>query len=66
MYYCPVCEKETERRLHNCGTRTRLLRGHEWMNNDVVNFLATAAGALAAMALNSAKHLPFLGRKTCL
>jgi uncharacterized protein (TIGR00297 family) len=66
MYYCPVCEKETERRLHNCGTRTRLLRGHEWMNNDVVNFLATAVGALAAMALNSAKHLPFLGRKTCL
>jgi uncharacterized protein (TIGR00297 family) len=66
MYYCPVCEKETERRMHSCGTRTRLLRGCVWMNNDVVNFLATAAGALTAMTLTSIKHLPFLQRKTCL
>ncbi len=66
MYYCPDCEKETERRLHNCGTRTRLLRGYEWINNDVVNFLATAAGALAATALASATRSPFLRQKTCL
>jgi uncharacterized protein (TIGR00297 family) len=66
MYYCPVCDKETERHLHNCGTKTRLLRGKVWMNNDVVNFLATACGALAAMALTATKSLPFSRRKTCL
>jgi uncharacterized protein (TIGR00297 family) len=66
MYYCPACDKETERWLHNCGTRTRLLRGRVWMNNDVVNFLATACGALVAMALASTKRLPFSSRKTCL
>ena len=58
MYYCPVCEKETERRIHNCGTRTRPLRGVAWLNNDVVNFIATLFGALLAMAI----HARFTGR----
>lgn len=50
-YYCPTCEKETERRIHSCGTDTVFLRGIPWMNNDAVNFLATLAGALLAMLL---------------
>ena len=58
MYYCPVCEKETERRIHNCGTRTRPLRGVSWLNNDVVNFIATLFGALLAMIM----HAKFTGR----
>ena len=52
MYYCPVCKKETERRVHNCGTETLPLRGIAWINNDVVNFLATAFGAVVAMGVD--------------
>jgi uncharacterized protein (TIGR00297 family) len=51
MYYCPACQAETERRIHHCGTPTQLLRGIIWMNNDVVNFLATACGSLVAMGI---------------
>ncbi|GAC1426118.1 MAG: DUF92 domain-containing protein [Ktedonobacteraceae bacterium] len=53
MYYCPVCKKETERRIHNCGTHTLPLRGISWLNNDTVNFLATAFGALVAMGVDA-------------
>ncbi|MDQ2713563.1 MAG: DUF92 domain-containing protein [Chloroflexota bacterium] len=49
IYYCPTCHKETEWRIHNCGTRTTPLRGLSWLNNDVVNFLATLFGGLVAM-----------------
>lgn len=52
MYFCPVCQKETERRIHNCGTRTKILRGIPWINNDGVNFLATLAGAWIAVSLH--------------
>ena len=51
IYYCPVCEEETERRVHKCGTKTRPLRGISWINNDIVNFAATFFGALTAMGL---------------
>jgi uncharacterized protein (TIGR00297 family) len=57
MYYCPVCEKETERRIHRCGTTTQPLRGIAWMNNDAVNFLATACGSAVAMGLAYPFHL---------
>ncbi len=53
MYYCPTCEKETERHVHNCGTPTLPLRGIAWLNNDAVNFLATLCGAIVAMVINS-------------
>jgi uncharacterized protein (TIGR00297 family) len=46
MYRCPRCGAETERRVHTCGTRTEYLRGLRWMDNDVVNALSTAGGAL--------------------
>lgn len=52
MYYCPTCEKETERHIHDCGTQTVPLRGVSWVNNDVVNFLATAFGAAVAMGVD--------------
>ena len=51
MYFCPTCYKETERRIHNCGSKTQFLRGLPWMNNDVVNFLSTLFGAVVAMLL---------------
>ena len=59
VYYCPVCDKETERLIHTCGTKTSLLRGISWINNDVVNFAATLFGALTAMGL----YLPFRRRR---
>lgn len=51
MYYCPVCSTETERRIHRCGTPTQPLRGIPWLDNDVVNFLATASGSAVAMGI---------------
>ena len=53
MYYCPTCKKETERRIHSCGTPTKPLRGIAWVNNDMVNFLATTFGALVAMGVDA-------------
>jgi uncharacterized protein (TIGR00297 family) len=49
IYYCPACEKDTERHpLHKCGTPTRPLRGWRWLDNDWVNFLSSLAGAALA------------------
>ncbi len=50
--FCPLCQKETERHQHSCGTPTRPLRGVSWLNNDGVNLLATACGALVAILLH--------------
>ncbi len=46
VYWCPTCGKETERRVHTCGTPTRLLRGRLWVDNEVVNLACAAVGAL--------------------
>ncbi len=52
IYYCPQCQKETERHpLHTCHTATQPLRGWHWLDNDWVNFSATAAGVGFAMLL---------------
>lgn len=52
IYFCPACQKETERYpLHSCGTPTTRLRGWPPMNNDMVNTLCTLAGALLAATL---------------
>jgi len=51
IFYCAQCEKETEKELHGCGLRTTHLRGWRWLNNDMVNFLSSAWGALVAIAL---------------
>jgi uncharacterized protein (TIGR00297 family) len=51
IYYCDTCAKETERKLHRCGTITRPLRGWSWMNNDLVNLLSSLGGGLVAVLL---------------
>lgn len=52
VYYCPACRKETELRPdHSCGTTTIQLRGWRWLNNDLVNFLSSLAGAIAGYSL---------------
>jgi uncharacterized protein (TIGR00297 family) len=51
IYWCDACGKETERRIHRCGAETRLLRGWRWLGNDLVNFFASAVGALFAAGI---------------
>jgi uncharacterized protein (TIGR00297 family) len=52
IYHCPACDKETERHpLHSCGTPTVQVRGLAWLNNDLVNFIASLFGALVAVGL---------------
>lgn len=52
IYYCPVCDKETERHpTHTCGASTRYRRGWRWMDNDLVNWLCSLAGALSIVGL---------------
>ncbi len=48
---CPRCDRATERRIHDCGTITVHAGGWPWMTNDVVNGLATVAGAIPPLAL---------------
>lgn len=50
IYYCPLCQKETERHpLHACGAPTRQIRGWTWLDNDWVNFACGALGAVLAI-----------------
>jgi uncharacterized protein (TIGR00297 family) len=51
IYWCGACQKETERKMHRCGTRTSLLRGWPWLGNDLVNFFASVLGALVAVGI---------------
>ncbi len=53
IYYCDACGKETEREVHRCGNRTRLVRGWRPLNNDWVNAISTLVGALAAGILGA-------------
>lgn len=51
IYYCDVCQKDTERRQHTCGHPTRPLRGWSWLTNDLVNLFASIVGGLVAVLL---------------
>ncbi len=51
IFYCRVCNRETEQATHHCGSRSLPLRGWGWLNNDLVNFISSGAGALVAAAL---------------
>ena len=51
QFRCPVCHALTERRAHCDQTPTKPARGLPWLNNDIVNVLATLAGALVAAGL---------------
>ncbi len=52
IYYCPACQKETERHpLHTCRAETTQIRGWHWLNNDWVNFICSVIGAVSAAGL---------------
>jgi uncharacterized protein (TIGR00297 family) len=52
--YCDACGQATEARMHRCGNATRHVGGLGALNNDGVNFLATAGGAAAGVAIGLA------------
>jgi uncharacterized protein (TIGR00297 family) len=47
--WCPVCQGATEQDPHACGAPTQRVGGWRWLDNDVVNLLATGVGALVAV-----------------
>lgn len=49
-FRCPACRQPSERRVHRCGAATLPAGGLRWLDNDLVNFLATAVAAGAALA----------------
>jgi uncharacterized protein (TIGR00297 family) len=50
MFYCPVDQKQTEKHpQHSCGASTVHVRGLKWLNNDWVNFLASASGLVVIL-----------------
>lgn len=49
--WCPRCTTETEQHTHQCGTVTTHHRGVTGLNNDIVNFFCTVAGAAAGLLL---------------
>jgi len=53
VYYCPVCEKETEQHpQHHCGTHTTHVRGLPWLNNDWVNAACTISAGITGLLLS--------------
>lgn len=50
--FCPDCRTGTEQPVHHCGRPTQVIRGVRWMDNDLVNLLATLSGAAIAAALS--------------
>jgi uncharacterized membrane protein len=50
-FHCPRCDQLSEWRVHRCGSATVRRAGLAWLNNDGVNFLATALAAGAGLAV---------------
>lgn len=50
VYRCKICGKTTEKRTH-CNTEAQLLRGIKYIDNNMVNLIATAVGAVIAYML---------------
>lgn len=48
--FCSICLKPTEA-LRHCGEGSQMSGGIKWVENNVVNFLATGAGAAAALVV---------------
>jgi uncharacterized protein (TIGR00297 family) len=56
--WCDACLQETESLRHSCGGCTRPIRGAHWCDNDTVNAIATAIGAMVAIAVVSKPAAP--------
>ncbi|OIK16557.1 hypothetical protein BIV60_03530 [Bacillus sp. MUM 116] len=51
LYKCGQCGIETERRFH-CQKETKRIKGYNYIDNDMVNFLSGFIAALFAMVVN--------------
>jgi uncharacterized protein (TIGR00297 family) len=49
--WCDACSEATERRMHYCGTATRVVGGVPGARNDFVNVVCTLVGAGVAAAI---------------
>jgi uncharacterized protein (TIGR00297 family) len=47
--FCRHCRSDTERLVHDCGTRTERAGGLAWLDNDGVNAACTLVGSLASL-----------------
>jgi uncharacterized protein (TIGR00297 family) len=51
-YWCPACGEPVETPVHpRCGREAALVHGWRWVDNDVVNALATSTGAILGVLL---------------
>ncbi|MBI5226412.1 DUF92 domain-containing protein [Candidatus Micrarchaeota archaeon] len=50
-YVCERDGKQTERPIHSCGSKSKLVKGFSVIDNDSVNFLASVVGGLLAYGL---------------
>ena len=48
-FHCAACNMASEWRVHRCGRATARTSGIAWLNNDVMNFLATGSAAAAGL-----------------
>ena len=46
--WCDACARGTERRVHNCGSATRVVGGVPGARNDFVNIVCTIVGGIVA------------------
>lgn len=49
--WCPRCERDTERRVHTCGTATVHRGGVRLLDNDLVNAVCTLVGGFIGAAV---------------
>ncbi|HEY3114266.1 MAG TPA: DUF92 domain-containing protein [Gemmatimonadaceae bacterium] len=52
--WCDLCAQSTERLVHSCGNPTRHACGRRGFDNDLVNTVCSAVGALVALLLSRA------------
>ncbi len=48
IYYCEFCNKETEKKIHRCGQKTKFMKGFSSINNDFVNLSSAFIGGWIA------------------
>jgi uncharacterized membrane protein len=50
-FHCSTCDEPSERHIHRCGQATVPKGGFTWLNNDMVNLIATVFAAGAALLI---------------
>jgi uncharacterized protein (TIGR00297 family) len=49
--WCKACDAPTERAVHDCGGATQVIGGIRWLDNDAINAICSAVGALITLVL---------------